>query len=112
MERALAWIRDNPQFAAVGFAAAVLAVVMTALAITMTRASVSLRPVVWFLGFFAIVAGPQAVVHLLDGFVLRRERQERPDDAAPSKAVARNGRMPVEWKIVFGPDADPDLVTD
>ena len=133
MERVLAWIRDNPQFAAVSFVVAVLVLIMTVLAITMTRAGVSLRPIVWFMGFFAIVAGPQTVVHLLDGFVLRRDRQERSRETvsspvqgtrsesrpslthAPSSNADQRGvteRAPVEWKRVFGPEADPDLVTD
>jgi hypothetical protein len=80
MERTLAWIRDNPQFAALIFTLAVLTFVMAVLAVMMTKAGASLRPLVWFLGFFGIVAGPQAVVHLLDGFVLRDERQARAKD--------------------------------
>lgn len=110
----LTWIRDNPQFAALSFAALVLTIVMTVLAIVMHRAGASLRPIVWFVGFFAIVAGPQAVVHLLDGFVLRTERirQENVTDAPPEVARASSGLAPVDWSKIFGLEADPALITD
>ena len=36
------------------------------LAIQMRRARMSLKPLVFFFGFLAIIAGPQIVVHLLD----------------------------------------------
>lgn len=109
----LSWIRDNPQFAALGFALAVLLLVMTVLAIMMMRAGASLRPLVWFLGFVAIVAGPQAVVHLLDGLVLQRARSSPPETASGAKVPQAEAlRTPVAWEVVFGPGADPDLITD
>ena len=110
MERTLTWIRDNPQFAAVTFTLAVLALVMAVLAIVMLKAGASLRPLVWFTGFFAIVAGPQAVVHLLDGVVLKRARAPRAD--APANAAGGGSLSPVAWDVVFGSDADPALITD
>jgi hypothetical protein len=113
MERTFSWIRENPQFAALAFAVAVLALVLTVLAITMTRAGASLRPLVWFFGFVAIVAGPQAAVHLLDGFVLRAARSPGPNTPAVAAApLAEAQRTPVAWERVFGTDADPALITD
>jgi hypothetical protein len=114
MERTLPWIRDNPQFAALSFTAVVLAIVMTVLALTMRKTGMSLRPVVWFIGFFVIVAGPQAVVHFLDGVVLRRDRETRPAQAANSigNDAPSSARAPVPWEVVFGPKADPALITD
>ncbi|MBL9212359.1 MAG: hypothetical protein JNL92_18000 [Opitutaceae bacterium] len=119
MERLLAWIRDHPQFAAVGFVLVVLTIVMTVLGISMQRAGLSLRPLIWFLGFFAIVGGPQAVMHLLDGYLqpratapdgTRAQPATAPETAGP--ATASRALSPVPWPVVFGPDADPTLIVD
>lgn len=113
MERFLGWVREHPQFAGLSFGFLVLVLVLTVLATAMSRAGVSLRPLIWFAGFFAIVAGPQAVVHLLDGFVLNARRasivapQTSTTQSSPSESFA-----PVPWAVVFGPKADPDLITD
>lgn len=118
MERLLAWIRDNPHLAAVGFVLVVLAGLLGVLAILMQRSGLSLRPVLWFAGFFAIVAGPQAVVHLLDGYVQRSARSDTGRRASPAAAApatagsARAELAPVAWTKVFGPDADPALTVD
>jgi hypothetical protein len=93
--------------------------VMGVLTLVMTRAGSSLKPLLWFVGFFAIVAGPQALVHLLDGFVVRRERERTTERTRPNEA-ARDARpaddratlSPVAWEVVFGPHADPALITD
>ena len=114
MERLLTWIRDHPQFAAVGFVLIVLVVLMSVLGLLMQRAGLSLRPIIWFAGFFAIVAGPQAVVHLLDGYVLQRAQARTGAAPAPSSASsASTGSLaPVAWPVVFGPEADPTLIVD
>lgn len=119
MDRLLTWIRDNPQFAALTFSAAIVALVMTVLAVAMSRAGVSLRPLLWFIGFFGIVAGPQAVVHFLDGVVLNRAARvasAAPAGEAAKPAAAATAKAstlaPVPWATVFGPKADPDLITD
>jgi hypothetical protein len=114
MERLLTWMRDHPQLAALTFAVTVLVVLLTLFATLMTRSGLSLRPLIWFAGFFAIIAGPQAVVHLLDGLVLRRPTEA--SSATPSAdATPERGRSalaPVPWATVFGPKADPDLISD
>ncbi len=119
MDRLLTWIRDNPQFAALTFSAAIVALVMTVLAVAMTRAGVSLRPLLWFIGFFGIVAGPQAVVHFIDGVILRRaalaaSAAPAGEAAKPAAASAEKASTlaPVPWATVFGSKADPDLITD
>jgi hypothetical protein len=112
MDRLLTWCRDNPQFAVLAAAAAILALVMAILAITMLRAGASLRPIIWFLGFFGIVAGPQAVVHLLDGFVLRRAGATSVVPSGGTVEGRTPGLAPVPWATVFGPKADPALITD
>ncbi len=116
MERTLSWIRENPQLAAVGFGAVIVCLALTILATAMSRGGASLRPIIWFAGFFAIVAGPQAAVHVLDGLVLARERSERKNisnssGAEAAIAVSRT-LAPVQWADVFGPKADPMLITD
>jgi hypothetical protein len=113
MDRTLTWMRENPQFSAIIAFLAILTIVLTALGITMARAGASLRPIVFFLGFVGIIAGPQTVVHLLDGFVLRKAARTRaePKETAPAR-VETNRLSPVDWSIVFGPKADPTLITD
>jgi hypothetical protein len=113
MDRTLSWIRENPQFSAIIGFLVILTIVVTALGVSMARAGASLRPIVFFLGFVGIVAGPQAFVHLLDGFVLRKARIQ--SEVTPETAPIRTepSRLnPVDWSIVFGPKADPTLITD
>ncbi|HEX2099156.1 MAG TPA: hypothetical protein VHF69_00750 [Candidatus Synoicihabitans sp.] len=107
------WIRENPQFAALAAAFTIVAIVLGVLTLIMTRSGASLRPLVWFIGFFGIVAGPQVVVHFLDGLVFRRSGKFTAVDVAPreTKKTALN-LAPVSWAAVFGPDADPSLITD
>lgn len=117
MERLLLWIRENPQFAAIGIGALMVGLVLGLLATVMAKSGASLRPIIWFAGFFAIIAGPQAVVHLLDGFVLSKSAASfggaRPE-AKPKFFKANPGPSPtpVPWSEVFGPKADPMLITD
>ena len=51
---------------------------------------VSLKPLVFFFGFLAIIAVPQLVVHLLDAFVHARQIRQQPSDGAA--ATDRNRR--------------------
>src|SRR3954466_7719572 len=106
MDRLLSWMRENPQFAGLLFFSAVLVVVMSALAIMMRSSGVSLRPLVWFGGFFAIVAGPQMLVHFFDGIILRQSRVAVPTSAPRTTAHAEPELQPVSWDQVFGPKAD------
>ena len=80
----------------------------------MRRPGVSLKPLVFFFGFLAIIAVPQTVVHLLDAFVHARQIRVAPgQEAIPSPATAAPSALqPVSWAIVFGPNADPSLITD
>ena len=118
MERSLSWIRDNPQLAGISIGGAVVVFVLGLFSFVMLRSGASLRPIIWIAGFFAIVAGPQVVVHLLDGLVLRRARAVEPASPSSSSAVTTAGSgessslKPVAWAVVFGPKADPDLITD
>ena len=84
------------------------------LGVLMRRAGGSLKPLVFFFGFLAIIAVPQTVVHLLDAFVHARQIRVAPgQEAIPSPATAAPSALqPVSWAIVFGPNADPSLITD
>lgn len=115
MERFLVWMRDNPQWVGLAFALVVLLVLAGVLGFSMARAGVSLRPLIWFFGFIAIIAGPQAVVHLLDGYAVYKSRTEAvpPGDRAVEGPIPEGpGLAPVPWEKVFGPGADPSLMVD
>lgn len=114
MDRITTWARENPQFAGILFFSVVLTFLLGLFAWTMLRTGASLRPLIWFAGFFGIVAGPQLVVHLCDGFILSRARNagfvELP--ATPARKAVAPALTPVPWETVFGPDADPGLTVD
>jgi hypothetical protein len=84
------------------------------LGLLMRRAGVSLKPLVFFFGFLAIIAVPQMVVHLLDAFVHAREIRQQPTEGATANTAtaAPSTLQPVSWDIVFGPNTDPSLITD
>lgn len=94
MDSTLNWLRTHPLLAGLLFFVGVAVLLAVVLSVLMTRAGQSLRPLAWFYGFLLIVAGPQIVLHLLD-----------------ARSAGRPARM-VEWATVFGPEADPALITD
>ncbi len=114
MERLLQTFRDSPAAAGV----LVFAVITSGLALLfswwMLRSGLSLRPLIFFFGFLALVALPQGIVHLLDA--LAHARATAPIRAAVAAVEAGRpapaAAAPVAWDLVFGPDADPSLVTD
>lgn len=115
MERLITWARENPQFAALGFVGLVLVIVMTVIGTAMVRAGASLKPLVWFLVFFGLVGGPQGIIHFIDGLAIRRARlaaQAGSSTAATVSASSVPALVPVPWAAVFGPGADPALITD
>jgi hypothetical protein len=84
------------------------------LGVLMRRAGVSLKPLVFFFGFLAIIAVPQIVVHLLDAYVHARQIRQQPTqrETVSTATAAPSALQPVSWDIVFGPNADPSLITD
>lgn len=101
MERVVQLLRDFPAVAGIGFFLAVSVFLAVVLGVLMHRAGVSLKPLVFFFGFLAIVGGPQAAVHLVNAYLAR------PGETPPDAPL-----RPVAWDVVFGPGADPDLMTD
>lgn len=78
----------------------------------MRRSGASLRPLVFLFGFLAIIGVPQATVHLLDAWGHARV-QHSIASPAPAPAVPPGGKLkPIQWARVFGPNADPDLISD
>lgn len=119
MDRALIWIRENPAVMGLSVFLFVTVVLTVILGTMMIRAGTSLRPLVWFLGFLAIVAVPQGTVHLLDWLASRRGNDAaatgsipEPTPVTASTASAADALKPVPWDVVFGPKADPSLITD
>jgi hypothetical protein len=93
--------------------------VCTILGLIMARSGVSLRPIYWFAGFFALIVFPQIIGHFYKA--LHTTKTEAPrtaaleqlatipsDDAPNANAAARSA----DAKSLFGPDADPQLISD
>ena len=107
--------------------------VCTLLSFIMARSGASLRPIYWFAGFFALVVVPQVVGHFYKA--LHTAKTEAPHAAAleqldRSAAVSQTSRSNSDSaatgfqhsrapgnneaaaKSLFGPDADPQLISD
>lgn len=87
------------------------------LGVIMSRAGASLRPIFWFAGFFAIIVLPQFFGHLYKALhttktevprALAMARLAEPAVDTETNAAVRRA----DAKILFGPDADPQLVSD
>lgn len=99
------WFNEYPVLLGLAFGLVVLLGLGVLLGILMHRAGMSLRPLVWFFVLMTLVAGPQAVMHVLDVVAFKRQQ-------AGAAGGAATALQPVPWGQVFGPGADPDLVTD
>lgn len=111
MDRFFQSLREYPFVVGVGVFFLISLVLAVLFGTLMVRSGVSLKPLVFFAGFFAIVAVPQATVHLLDALAHRRAVVQTAS-SQPPKPEATSGLSPVPWSVVFGPDADPTLITD
>ncbi|MES2596152.1 MAG: hypothetical protein V4662_12490 [Verrucomicrobiota bacterium] len=114
MDRLLHLFREYPAIAGVAFFLLVSVSLASLLGSMMLKAGVSLKPIVFVFGFMAIVAVPQACVHLLDAFAHLRA-SKLPVEATPPfpQASEKNpDSSPVPWAQVFGPDVDPHLIVD
>ncbi len=78
----------------------------------MLRAGASLRPICWFAGFFALIVVPQFVVHVF--IAANALKQEAPRVAALEQLAASTDpeTRSAAAKLLFGPDANAQLVTD
>jgi hypothetical protein len=115
MERLLQSFREYPAVIGISVFVLVSLVLTMLLGTLMHRAGVSLKPLVFFLGFLAIVGVPQGTIHLLDAWAHHRSRSTSPDstDRTPPNTGHLDGQIPpIPWETVFGPNADPSLITD
>lgn len=117
MNHLLHTFREYPIASALVVFCSISAFLAVLLSFLMLRSGLSLRPLVFFFGFVAIIAVPQGAVHLLDALAHAKAVREQSvaTGASPSPAPAaarRNTLAPVAWEIVFGPNADPSLITD
>src|SRR5262245_61331225 len=114
MNNLLTAFAEYPVLIGVGLFLAISLLLALLLGILMRRAGMSLKPLVFFFGFLAIVAVPQMVVHLLDASVHARQVRQQPTEKATvnTATVATSALQPVPWDTVFGPNADPSLITD
>ncbi len=90
------------------------ALVCTLLGFLMARSGASLRPIYWFAGFFALIIVPQLIGHVC--LALRALEAEAPRTAALDQIARRDpadkASLSNAAKILFGPDVDPQLITD
>ncbi len=105
-------LRTNPglaiSIALLGGGALVCALV----GLIMARSGASLRPVYWFAGFFGLIVLPQLIGHL---WTARRAVQADAPRTAALEHIAAHTDVEARSaavKIIFGPDADAQLVTD
>ncbi|MGE5214808.1 MAG: hypothetical protein ACM3NN_14090, partial [Nitrospirota bacterium] len=103
---------EYPVLIAIALFLAISLLLAVLLGVLMRRAGVSLKPLVFFFGFLAVIAVPQMLVHVLDAFVHARQMRQQTTEAATTTTVAPSALQPVAWDIVFGPNADPGLITD
>lgn len=90
------------------------ALICVLMGLLMSRSGASLRPIYWFAGFFSLVVIPQVLGH---GYrALRTRNAEAPlaaalarlGEATPAAAADRAA----DARSLFGPDADPQLISD
>lgn len=90
--------------------------VCTLMGFIMVRSGVSLRPIYWFAGFFALIVFPQVIGHFYKA--LTTTQTEAPRAAALEQLAAPANDSPnptaraMDAKSLFGPEADPQLISD
>jgi len=117
----IGFLRANPAVAGMAMLTTIATLVLGAIGIYMSRAGMSLRPIVFMAVFFGIVIGPQFAFHLAQalGAIPKRELawtfgKDRPHPGWTEQEAAlraEDGRF-ADPASVFGPNVDRDLVTD
>lgn len=120
MSRLIDFAQQQPLAAALALMLpAVLLLVLLPIGLSMRSAGLSLKPLVWFIVFFAIIALPNIGLHVGGAVLAYRQAAASaatpsdgadPPSAAPSRRAA--APRPVPWSDVFGPRADPQLSID
>lgn len=104
MEMIRLWFQHYPMLAGMAFGVLILAGLGLVFGVLMHQAGLSLKPLLWFLVLIGLIGGPQAIMQVLDVVAFQRQ--------AGQPAMESVALRPVSWKTVFGPEADPDLITD
>lgn len=119
MDRIAPFFRANPALLGIAVFVVIAAVVLGFFAVMLTRAGMSLKPIVFFGVFLILVAGPQLVWHALRARGLVGDLTWTPAASAPAEgAVLFDDKVEVaDGKIanpavVFGSGYDPDLLSD
>ena len=73
MNSVLHTFAEYPVLIGIALFVAISLLLAVLLGVLMRRASVSLKPLVFFFGFLAIIAVPQMTVHLLDAYAHARQ---------------------------------------
>ena len=113
MQTFQAWVSANPVPLGIAVFLATLVILVMILSIAMRRAAQSLRPIVFFVGFVAIVGGPQAIFHLAN---LKNPSEPEPSKQPPVAPAAELGAFTVVGerfaapKSLFGDDVDETLI--
>lgn len=110
-----AWIQANPVLLALAAATGIAFFVCALIAWMMKRGGLSLRPIVFFSGFLALVAGPQVVYHVSHLRVpsVAPANGPHPAPPAPSPPAFTDGNGAfLDLKQVFGEDVDATLIRD
>lgn len=92
---------EYPVLIAIALFLAISLLLAVLLGVLMRRAGVSLKPLVFFFGFLAVIGVPQILVHVLDAFVHARQTRQQTTEAASATTVAPGALQPVSWDIVF-----------
>lgn len=120
VNRILSLIQQYPLVAGFLLAMVFVACLLSVFAVAMHRAGMSLKPLLWFAGFFAIVLVPQFTVHVLDAVMKARVSQTLPIAQTLPPGAAEPGPVeppssspsPRPWAKIFGPEADPAMSVD
>lgn len=108
-------IKTNPGLLIITIILVMAVVICGFMVVLFRQQGASVRPLVWFMGFMLLVAGPQLAFHLRSAVKLSRIAQPRENALRTlmqdREAVSAASRS-VAAKTLFGRDADPDLVQD
>lgn len=108
MQSIQAWVEANPVLMGIAAFAIILTFLMLVIGTMMRRSGLSLRPIWFFLGFVAIIGGPQAVYHIMN--------TKSPNRVAGSSRAVNSDVLAIENDRfahpakVFGEDVDITLI--
>ncbi len=117
MEKLIAFLRAHPALLGFTVFGLIAGGLFLLFAVLMTRAGLSLRPLVFIGVFFAIIVGPQLFFHIQQARGVMPSLEWTPSQQKSSasdnpSAVATSAGKFLHPEKVFGPGFDPQLLTD